>query len=182
MLIIYLKEILGRLGGRRLLFPVAGVFILLVCGISIFSIPAYEVMYNHSLLPVVSTNNSGTLHFHILEIGNTGRKQQQNVDILLSSHALSYQLLPPKAKNFGKVDRKVEITKDDQTTRIALGALEPGKRVEISLGLFYKEPGEEHDWDEIYKGIEIAQGEAIEGNPSWTTLGRTLYRVFGFIF
>jgi len=176
-----LKNLFERFGGAKLLFPAAGILILFAWGISIFFTPSYEVMYNHHLLPVVNSGE-GKLHFHILEVGNTGGNLQDKVDILLSSDALSFQILPMQIKNFGKVDRKVEIMEDDVTTRIALGALAPEKRVEISIGLFYKNPDKIHEWDEILKGIEIAQGKTVEGDPGWTTVGRILYGVFGSPF
>ena len=104
------------------------------------------------------------------------------MDILLSTDALSFKIMRPRVENFGIVDRKVKIIEGDVTTRIVLGSLEPGKRVEISLSLFYKHANERHEWGEIFQGIEISQGKAIEGDPSWTTLGRTLYKIFGFLF
>jgi hypothetical protein len=176
-----LKDIYERFKSPKLLFPAAGLLILLVGGISIFFTPSYEVMYNHRLLPTVATKE-GSLYVHILEIGNTGGNLQEKVDILLSSNALSFKILPLTVRNFGKVDRKVEITEDNITTRIALGALKPEKRVEISVCLFYEDPDEAHDWDEIFKGIEIAKGKAVKGDPGWTTVGRILYGIFGSPF
>jgi hypothetical protein len=181
MVIVNLKDIFKKFGGAKLFFPLAGILILLVWGVSIFFTPSYEVMFNHQLLPAVPSGQ-GKLYVHILEVGNTGGNLQENVNILFSSNALSFQIMPLKIKNFGKVDRKVEITEDDVVTRIALGALAPEKRVEISIYLFYKDPDEIHEWDEIFKGIEIAQGKTVEGDPSWTTLGRILYGIFGSPF
>jgi hypothetical protein len=175
---IKLKHILESLRRPRLFFPAVGIVILIFWGVSIFSTPSFEIMYNHRLLPVMNTKK-GALYAHILEIGNTGRNLQENVDILFSNDALAYQVMRTQVKNFGKVDRKVRIFKNDTTTRIALGPLEPGKRVEISLTLFYKHPDNRHEWTEILQGIEIARGKLVEGDPSWTTLGRMLYKIFG---
>jgi len=176
-----LKDLYKKFGGAKLLIPLAGVLIVLFGGVSVFFTPSHEVMFNHHLLPMVNSKE-GTLCIHIIEIGNTGGNLQDKVDILLSSDALSFQAIPLQAKNFGKVDRKVEITEDEVTTRVALGALEPEKRVEISICLFYKDTDEVHEWDEIFKGIEISRGKTVEGDPSWTAVGRILYGLFGLLF
>lgn len=176
-----LEDIYKKFGGAKLLFPLAGVLIILLGGVSIFFTPSHEVMYNHHLLPIIKSKE-GTLYIHILEVGNTGGNLQDKVDILLSSDALSFQIMPLQVRNFGKVDRKVEITEDDVTTRVALGPLEPEKRVEISICLSYQDPDEVHEWDEIFKGIEITQGKTVKGDPRWTAVFRILYGLFGFLF
>ena len=34
-------------------------------------------------------------------------------------------------------------------------------------------------WDEIFKGIKTAEGNMVDGDPRWTSLGRMLYALFG---
>ncbi|MFH2067638.1 MAG: hypothetical protein ABIK15_20715 [Pseudomonadota bacterium] len=173
-----IKSLVERFGGIKLFFLAVGLLFLFFQGVFIFFTPSYEIMYNHHLLPVV-LSGQGEMRVHILELGNTGGNLQDRVDILLASDALTFQAIPLQVRNFGKVDRKVEIAENDATTRISLGALEPEKRVELRLCLFYQNPDEVHAWDEIFKGIETEKGKTVVGDPKWTTLVRILYDLFG---
>ncbi len=177
---MHIKNIIEKVGGPRLILAIVGLFVLLLYGISVFFTPSYEIMYNHRTLPIIP-GKEGSLYVHILEIGNTGGNAQDRADVLFSSEALSSQILPIKVENFGKVTRKVEISRDNDTTRIALGVLKPEMRVQITLYFLYKQNDKVPEWQEIFKGIEVEEGKVVMGDPGWTTFGRMVYSIFGFL-
>lgn len=159
-------------------FALFGAFMFFAYGAWVFSTPEYEIMFNHRTLPQVQTEKA-IMHCHIFEIGNTGRQTQKFVNVIFSTNALSATALKPQVENFGKVTRKTETRTSGDTTKIYLGAVKPGKRVEIQLVFIYRKDETPLWWDEIFKGVEIAEGEATKGDPGWTTVGRMLYTVFG---
>ena len=174
-----LNYVVSSLFGKRwFLFFLIALFIFLAYGVWIFSIPEYEVMYNHHTLPVVQTEKV-SVHCHILEIGNTGRKIQASVDVIFSTDAFSATAMTPTVRDFGVSDRKTGIKKSDDTTIIGLGKLESDKRVEIKLVYIYQKDEMPYDWDDIFIGIEAARGKVLVGDPGWTTVGRLLFAVFG---
>lgn len=176
-----LKNFVERFGAIKLFLLATGLFFFIFYGVSIFLTPSYEVMYTHRLLPVTPIKQ-GEMHIHILELGNTGRNSQEKVDILLASSIMAFEAIPLAVRNFGKVDRNISISDNGNITRIALGALEPEKRVELRLCLFFENANEVHEWDDFFKGIEIEQGKTVAGDPKWTTLGRFFYNIFGAFF
>ncbi len=173
------SETLSKIFGTRwFLFFLAALIIFLVCGVWIASTPAYETMYNHRTLPRVQTETV-TMDCHIIEIGNTGRKIQDDIDLLFYTDAYEKAAMMPKAENFGKSDRKTEIEKTGGVTIMRLGAVKPDMRVEVKLLFVYKKNDTPYSWDDIFKGIETSHGEVVEGDPGWTTVGRMLFAVFG---
>ena len=165
-------------GKRWFWSSLAGFLIFIVCGVWIFSTPNYEIMYTHRTLPEVHTEKL-IMHSHILEIGNTGTQIQKFVNVIFSSDAIKAAALRPKVTNFGKVDRKIENRETGDTTMICLGSMKPEMRVEIQLLYIYKTGEIPLLWDEIFKGIKTAEGNMLEGDPRWTSLGRMLYALFG---
>lgn len=173
------NDILSALFGKKwLAFFLIAVFIFLVGGVWIASTPEYETMYNYSTLPRVRTENA-VVDCHIIEVGNTGRKVQDSIDIAFFTDAYDTVVLKPKARNYGKVDRRVETRRSGDTTVMRLDKVEPGMRVEVQLVFIYKTDRTPYDRDEILKGIEATEGDVVQGDPGWTTVGRMLYGIFG---
>jgi len=168
----------GLFGKRWFLFSLIALFIFFACGVWLLSTPAYETMYNHSPLPVVRTDKA-SVHCHIFEIGNTGRKAQESVEVIFYTDAFSDTAMAPKVSNFGMSDRKTETRESNDTTIIDLGKLEPDKRVEIQLVYIHPIDETPYEWDDIFINIEATQGKVVEGDPGWTTVGRMLYAIFG---
>ena len=158
-----------------------GLLILIFYGISIFFTPSYEVMYNHRILPIIQSGN-GEIHVHILEIGNTGKKTQEHVDILLESSIMHFETIPISVRNFGIVDRQFTVSENGSTTRVSIGLLETDKRVELRVCLFFENSDEVYEWDDFFMGIEIERGKTVSGDPKWTSLGRFLFNIFGEAF
>lgn len=177
-----LSDSVAALKNKRVLCLGAGLVVLLASGVSVFFTPTYETMYNHRLLVPVAGKSGRVMCFHILEIGNTGRRLQHNVDVLFSSDALSRALMPLKARNYGKVDRPVAVSDDGATTTVCLGGLEPGRRVELQLVLQLDGSCRDLAWEDICTGIRPDRGDAVEGDPEFTLLGRALYDIFGGLF
>lgn len=174
-----LNDFISKMFGKKwVLFFLVALAIFLVRGIWIFSTPKYETMYNHYTLPRVTTEKV-FMDCHIFEIGNTGRKTQDKVDVLFVTQAFESAALPPKAEDFGMSTRRTKIEKSGDTTVMRLESLEPGKRVEIKLLLIYQKDETPGTRDDIFKGIETAEGEIVEGDPGWTTVARMLYAIFG---
>lgn len=173
------RDILAAAGSKRVVWLCAGLLVLLATGVSLFFTPPYETMYNHRLLAPVTGKSGRVICFHILEIGNTGRRLQHNVDVLFSSRALTRAVMPLRARNYGKVDRQVAVSDDGATTAVSLGGLEPGRRVELQLVLQHDGSCRDLSWEDLCTGIRPARGDAVEGDPGFTLLGRALYDIFG---
>lgn len=174
-----INDIISALFGKRwLAFFLVALFIFLVYGVWIASTPEYETMFNHKTLPQVRTENA-IMDCHIIEVGNTGRKIQDAIDIAFLTDAYETVALKPKARNYGKVDRRVDVTKSGDTTVMRLDTVKPGMRVEIQLVFIYNKDETPYSRDEFFKGIEAANGDVVQGDPGWTTVARMLYGIFG---
>ncbi len=165
-------------GKRWLVFFLVALFLSAIFGVRLFSTPKYEVMYNHAAFPSIQTEKI-TAHCHLINIGNTGRKRQDSVAVILSTEAYKAVAMKPTVRDFGKVDRQTVLRQNDETTSICLGPVESGKRIEIRLLYLYRQDETPFEWDEIFKGVESARGKTLVGDPGWTTVGRMLYAVFG---
>ena len=174
-----LNHIVSALFGKRwFAFFLIALFIFLAFGVWIFSTPEYETMYNHRTLPPVQTQKA-TMHCHILELGNTGRKVQESIDISFFTAAYEAVAMKPAARNFGKSDRRAEIRQSDDTTTMRLFEVAPGTRVEIQMVFLYEKDETPYNWNEIFKGVEAVTGKVVAGDPGWTALARLLYAIFG---
>jgi len=123
--------------------------IALSAGISIYSRPSFEILYNPWVVNPGCLKEDNCLRLYILEIGNTGRETQESISIEVNNKWLEEPLLPPKAAMFGKLPRPMEQEIDEDRTVWTVGKLEPGKRIEIKFTLAAQTPEELPDWEDI---------------------------------
>ena len=174
----YFTRIIERFGWLRLIFSAFGLVIFLAAGISIFSVPRFEIMYNMTRIAVTHTEYED-IFLYTLEVGNTGRMSLEEVDVFLFTRAYEKRMLPIQVRNFGKFDRQVTIERGKDVIVIALGKLETGKRVEIDLFLKYGKGESPHTDNDVFRDIKSSRGKVLEGDPEFTSLGRFLYGMFG---
>jgi hypothetical protein len=155
-----------------------GALVMLSGGASIFGRPEREVLYNMHRLPPICHAEGCTVLYN-LEVGNTGKLDQEQVLIRLRSAALQTALLKPTVRNFGKVERPVGVTEENGVRTYTLGRLDPQARVELQLVLHSQDAGSAPSWEEIFVGVEAPGADLNRGDPEATTLGRVLFALFG---
>ena len=155
-----------------------GLVILVGGGASIFWRPAHEVVYELSRSPI-TCGRFGCVALYRLEVGNTGREVQPEVLVRLQAKLLDTATLRPQARDFGKVDRAVQVSDADGVRTYALGPMRPEQRVELSFVLHRPDPQAFPGWDEILVAVEGAHGAVHAGSPAWTILLRIWYSLLG---
>jgi hypothetical protein len=158
------------------MFAVA-VLVLAASGISLFHTPRAEVLYAPRCMQI-ATKDGAMLSIVTVEVGNTGRRPQEDVKLRFLKTAMDRAMLPPDAQNFGVSDRPISISREGTTTILALGALEPEKRVTVRLLLRYRAGETPHTWEQLFLGIEPAAGKARKGDPAMTAVGRAWFTLF----
>jgi hypothetical protein len=161
---------------RWMLIAIGGL-VLVTGGISIFSIPDHEVLYD-ARPPLVTCMTSGCVSIYTLEVGNTGREMQDDVRVRLRRDAIREPILPPSVRTFGKVDRRVGVRDEDDVRIYDLGPVRPQERIELQLVYQDHDRSARRDWQRMLVSVEAAQGEARRGNPGGVLLGRLLYAIF----
>ena len=161
-------------------FAIVGALMLARAGITIFHTPRHEVLFS-TQSPLRACVPKGCTTLMLLEVGNAGSKDQDNVRVRLRAEPLRNLQLPLKVRNFGTVDRPVKMTEADGQRVYDLGRLEPQKRVELRI-VFVGKPDETAPaWDEILVGVEASQGEAHRGDPSLVQFARYMQAIFGWL-
>jgi hypothetical protein len=162
--------------GRWLLL-VAGLVVVWRGGASVFGQPAREIVYQPEA-PLVTCHSRGCLFLYTLEVGNTGREPQEEVVVRLRAPALAGAALPPRARDFGKLDRPVRITEAAGVRAYALGALAPQARVELGFALTGPTREAAPGWAALLAGVEAPGAPVRTGSPGWLMLLRVYYAVF----
>ena len=172
-----IRDLIPAWGPVGLTFFVIAVLVFVFSGISLFYTPADEVIYSHNsmLIPFDKTQKGV---FWRIEVGNTGRFPQKDVKLRFSKKIMNKTVLPLSVRNFGVSDRPVTRTTDGDSVVIALGELEPGKRVSINFTLGYSVNEQIHSWDELCLGVKPSEGNAKEGDPGITAVGRAWFSLF----
>lgn len=150
-------------------------FILGFTGVSVMRTPSYEVMYSSSRLPLPVNKGGGQFVSWKMEVGNTGRKAQDSVKLRFSRSAMDRAILGPAAHNSGVIRREVGVLSDKTHTVIDLGPMAPGQRVEVAFLLSYKKGEAPHEWSGVLLGVEPRDGEAKQGSPGMTMVGRAWF-------
>lgn len=165
--------------GARWTLAGLGVLLLLSGGASVFWQPAEEVLFDLQG-PLAACTGSGCFMVYTLEVGNTGTEAQADVRVRLRARVLDEAVLPAAVRDFGKIERAVEVTEGDGVRSFALGRVEPGRRVEVSFTLQRAHAGSAPTWDEIFVGVEPAAGQAVRGDPASVSLARIWYRLLAW--
>ena len=131
----------------------------------LFQPPAYDIVYS-SRWVVVPANQGRAAAYCTLEVGNAGRKPQDNVKIHFRKSALDHALLRPLAKDARGWERPLDIRTSGLRSTLALGRLEPGARVTVNLILNYTAFEAPPAWEVVFRGMEPARGKARIGDPA----------------
>ncbi|MGH7267041.1 MAG: hypothetical protein ACREMB_19645 [Candidatus Rokuibacteriota bacterium] len=153
-----------------------GVLMLVGGSGSIFWTPADEILYA-AAGPRGACGSHGCLGLYTLELGNTGGEVQPDVRVRLRQAVLDSAVLPPKARDYGKFDRPVGVTRDGQTVTYALGEIGPEVRVELSFVLRRDTREALPGWDDVLVAVEPARGRALPGSAPFVILLRIWYSI-----
>ncbi len=173
-----IREMLPEWGPVRWTAVILALAVLLSTGVSLFYAPTYEVMYSPTR--VVSVSEKGDRFvFYSVEVGNTGRKVQEDVRLRFLGQAMDRAIIAPSAQDYGVSHRPIVISNDQATTTIGLGRLDPEARVTLTLLLSYPKGQDPHTWEALFLGLDPARGSAKRGNPGMTMVGRAWFGLFG---
>lgn len=162
------------------MLSIAGGLLLATGGISIARSPEHEVIYSLGAPQRFCAGDSCTIALR-LELGNTGTAVQETVRVRLRRAPLEQASLPVTIRNFGKVDRPVAVTEDEETREYDLGRLEPQKRVEIAVTYWRKAGEPAPAWEDVFVAIDPGRGDARPGYPAGVLFLRMLHAFFGWL-
>ena len=158
----------------------AGVASLVMGGVSIFGQPDREILYQ-SDPPLTVCGSHGCTFVYRLEVGNSGAAAQEEVIVRLRRDVVETAVLPVKARNYGKIERRVRVWDEGNVRAYALGRLESGMRVELGFVLHGATPDALVPWARILAGVEAPGASVSAGSAGWTMLLRAwlvMFRVF----
>jgi len=127
--------------------------------------PAYDIVYSSRWIPMPA-NQGRTATYCTLAIGNAGRKPQDDVEIHFLKSAMDHALLRPLAKDARGLEWPLAIRTRGPRTTLALGRLEPGACVTVTMILNYTALETPPAWETAFRGIEPARGKARIGDPA----------------
>jgi len=158
----------------------AGVVALVMGGVSIFGQPDREILYQPEPPRTVCGAHGCTVIYR-LEVGNSGAAPQDEVIVRLRRDVVEAAILPVKARDYGKIERRVRAWDEGSVRAYALGRLESQARVELGFVLHGKTPDAVVPWTEILAGVEAPGSTVSVGSAGWTMLLRAwlaIFRVF----
>lgn len=144
----------------------------MVTGISLSSVPSYEVLYSREH-PIGACAKGKCTEQFTLVIGNTGTRAQDRVTVELNRSALTDLVIPLAVLNFGKSRRPIEISEGESTTSVVVRDLKPGQRAHLRL-MFVHDQGQGLSWEDLLKSVDASSGPVRPGAPDEVTLGRVL--------
>ncbi|MBX7137872.1 MAG: hypothetical protein K1X83_07800 [Oligoflexia bacterium] len=161
----------------RHLIIAGAIGLLLTGGVSLMGVPDYELLYA-PIAPSQYCTTEGCYGFYTLEVANSGWEPQENIGVQLNP--AFDRLLTGKitASNFGKVRRPIEINSTPQVTKVELGRLEAGKRVEIKMTMFAPGVDKLPSWESLLFEVTADTGPVKRGQPELVSFGRLLFGIF----
>jgi hypothetical protein len=165
------------LSRKRLLSVGVIMLVLGFGGSAVFHTSRNELSYDCGMFGVMCPEGK-CIYQLIVNVGNTGLRTLDEVDISLSNEALDRAMYGPSAKNSGVIPRQVTMKKDESRAILALGALERGKRVTITT-TFQRDSNETPlRCEDFLRDVHIPQGRVVKDDPAVLSFKRFLFRTF----
>jgi hypothetical protein len=158
---------------RNAILPSLAAVFLLLTGISLTSVPNFELLYSFEG-PIAACQGDDCHLLYTVKIGNTGRAPQSQVELVFDRHALGELTLEPKARKFGKILKASELTEDDDELSIRVSDVKPGERIEVSF-LVRADRLNVPQKQRMLRAVHPAVGRAERGDPDVVTFGRFLH-------
>jgi hypothetical protein len=158
----------------------AGAVALVMGGVSIFGQPEREILYQAEP-PVTVCGSDGCTFIYRLEVGNSGARPQDQVIVRLRRDVVEASVLPVRARDYGKIERRVHVWDEGDVRAYALGRLESQVRVEVGFVLRGATRDAAMPWTRILVGVEAPGSRVSAGSAGWTMLLRAwlaILRVF----
>jgi len=158
----------------------AGVLALVMGGVSIFGQPDREILYQPEP-PLTVCGEHGCTFIYRLEVGNTGAASQDDVIVRLRRDVVEAAILPVKARDYGKIERRIRVWDEGDVRVYALGRLESRARVELGFVLRGATRDALVPWTRIVAGVDAPGSSVSVGSAGWTMLLRAwlaIFRVF----
>lgn len=158
---------------RNAFLPSLAAVFLLLTGISLTSVPNFEMLYSFDG-PIAACQGDDCQLLYTVKIGNTGRAPQSQVELVFDRVALGEITLEPKARKFGKFLKPSEITEDEEVLSIRVPDLKPGERIEVSF-LLHADRLNVPEKQRMLREVRPAVGRAEYGDPDVVTFARFLH-------
>jgi hypothetical protein len=155
---------------------VAAVFALFG-GASYFFPPSYETRYTMGE-PFRTCEQGSCIYQYNLVVGNTGTAAQPDVEIVFSEATAKHLFQDLRPTHHGLLRKKAKVRELENSVRVQLGEMEPGRQVDIRFKLLLPISQKPFGYDQLVVRIKPAQGELIEGHPNLTRIGRFLILTF----
>jgi hypothetical protein len=153
----------AHVGKRRAVILAFALLILVMGGISIFHVPAYEIIYDKKLLSLSHSDGTRTV-IGTLDIGNTGQ-YPQSVEIHLKPESCQNRIRSVTARNFGYTNRPVQRRDSDDALIYRIEDIEAEKQVEVRFVLRFSAGEPLPEWEDLLVLVKPEYGRALAGNP-----------------
>ncbi len=154
--------------------------VALAFGVTFYRTPANELLYDSTLLPVVCSE-SGCVGSYVTRIGNTGKNTASAIEVTINWPPGAKLLLPPALKSEGKIARPISTSEIDGGSELQLGALEPGRWVDLSYTLSFATREAVPPPRDVLTAVHSEHGPGRPGSPTGTRFLRALWALFEFI-
>ena len=169
-----LSEILAgidaHIGRRRAVILAFALLVLVMGNISIFHVPAYEIIYDKKMLTLSHADGTRTV-IGTLDIGNTGQNPQ-SVEIHLKSESVQNRIQSVTARNFGYKDRPIQRRDSGDAMIYRIEDIEAEKQVEVRFVLRIAAGEPLPEWEDLLVLVKPERGRALAGNPGMIKLLR----------
>lgn len=142
-------------------------------GVSLFAGDARELAYDFRGMRGVCLEDR-CIDLYSITVGNTGGETVEALELTMQPLPAEQIVLPIKASNFGVVPRALETYERDALLHVVIGALEPGKRVELKWSLYAPPDTAPLGEGDLQPRIHAAQTTIVKGSPEMITFGRFL--------
>jgi hypothetical protein len=155
-----------------------GVLMLLRGGVSLFGQPAREILY-HADPPLVVCSPRLCTVIYRLEVGNTGSAAQDMVTVRLRRSVVGRAILPVRGRDYGKVERPLQVRDEGEVRAYGLGRLDTRVRVELSFVLNGPGPETAVPWDRVLVGVEAPGAPVRVADAGWVMVLRAWLAFLG---
>jgi hypothetical protein len=160
----------AHIGKRRVVILAFALLILFMGGISIFHVPAYEIIYNKKMLTLSHVDGTRTV-IGTLNIGNTGQNPQ-SVEIHLKPEPCQDRIRSVTARNFGYKNRPIQRRDSGDAMIYRIEDIEAEKQVEFRFVLRFSAGEPLPEWEDLLILVKPEYGRALAGNPGMIQLLR----------
>lgn len=167
------EMLLSNLPLQRFILIALVATLFFVTGIHLFYRPEYEVMYSRKR-QFIWCEPDPCHGRYAFEIGNSGRKTQEQITITFPSGLVEAMFHGPNAYAAGIIKRPFKKISDQDGSTWLYGEIKPGRKVVIYFVLSGQTAAELPEARELALQVKPARGQALAGSAEFVTLARFL--------